>query len=211
MSGGWPAAFDAMAPGYDEHTRGGGWQPNQVAAALLEPLALRPGRVLDLGAGTGQTTEELARSFPDADFTLVDPSRGMLDVARAKLPGATVVQADAAHFLASTSDTWDLVAAIGVLELVPDLFEVLRLAADRLAPGGHLVVTHEPLMGTSVQARSTSSLSDGRLVQRHTSEDVERRTASYGLRRVAAQELVAFDRSDGDGTATYELVVWALA
>ncbi len=210
MNAGWPEAFDAMAPGYDDQTRDGGWQPNERVAAVLAPLGLRAVRVLDLGAGTGQTTETLSGLFPEAAFTLVDPSTGMAGVARTKLPEATVVVSDAAEFLRSTASTWDLVAAIGCLELVPDLFEVLRLAASRLAPGGHLVVTHEPLLeGASVQAQPRSHLSDGRVVQRHSSDEVERRAASYGLVRVVAEELVAFGRSGDDGDAIYELAVWS--
>lgn len=211
MSQGWIEAFDSLAPDYDEHTRRDGWQPNEVAAALLAPLALRPARVLDLGAGTGQTSEELARLFPEAAFTLIDPSAGMVEPARARLPGATVVRGDAAGFLRETPRTWDLVAAIGCLELVPDLFEVLRLAASRLGPGGHLVVTHEPLEGTSVQSMPRSELSGGRVVQRHTREEVERRAASYGLVRVAHRDLVAFRRADSGDGVVYELVVWSVA
>lgn len=211
MNDGWIEAFDGLAPDYDEHTRRDGWQPNEVAAGLLAPLALRPVRVLDLGAGTGQTSAQLGRLFPDADFTLVDPSAGMVGLARARLPDATVVQADAAAFLRETAQTWDLVAAIGCLELVPDLFEVLRLAASRLVSGGHLVVTHEPLEGTSVQSRPRSVLSGGRVVQRHAREEVERRAASYGLVRVAHRDLVAFRRADSGDGVVYELVVWSVA
>lgn len=211
MTGGWPEAFDALASGYDEHTGSQGWGVNRTVAELLEPLGVRPRRVLDLGAGTGQTTEHLARLFPGAAFTLVDPSRGMLDIARAKLPDATVVHSDAADFLRSTPGSWDLVAAIGCLELVPDLFEVLRLAASRLVPGGHLVVSHEPLEGTSVQGRPRSSLSGGRLVQRHAREEVERRAASYGLVRVADRDTVAFERGDSGEDVVYELVLWSVS
>lgn len=210
MTGGWPAAFDAIASGYDEHSRSQGWRANQTAAELLEPLGLHPDRVLDLGAGTGQTTEALARLFPGAAFTLVDPSRGMVDVARAKLPDATVVLSDAADFLRSARESWDVVAAIGCLELVPDLFEVLRLAASRVVPGGHLVVSHEPLEGTSVQGRPSSSLSDGRVVQRHSREEVERRAASYGLVRIADRDLAAFERGDTGEDVVYEFVLWSV-
>jgi trans-aconitate methyltransferase len=209
VTDGWVEAFDAVAAGYDEHSAGD-WRANDVAAELLVPLGLRPSRVLDLGAGTGQTTEELARLFPGAAFTLVDPSQGMLDVARRKLPTGTFVRSDAADYLRSTPDeSWDLVAAIGCLELVPDMFEVLRLSASRLVPGGHLVASHEPVHGTSVQGQARSELSGGRVVQRHTIEEVERRAAAYGLVRVADRVVEAFERGDTGERAVYELVVWS--
>lgn len=208
MTDGWAADFDAVAPDYDRRTAQDAWRPNERAAEMLVPLGLAPARVLDLGAGTGQTAEALLRLFPDADLTLVDPSPGMLRVARAKLPGATFVEDDASAFLTASTEQWDLVSAIGFLELVPDLFEVLRLAASRLAPGGHLVASHEPRMGSGVQARPVSRLDRGRTLRRHPVEEVERRAASYGLRRVAGRLETAFERGDGDGPAVYELVVW---
>ncbi|TGN65907.1 class I SAM-dependent methyltransferase [Nocardioides eburneiflavus] len=209
MRDGWVADFDALAPTYDQRTAQDDWRLNDRAAEMLAPLGLAPARILDLGAGTGQTAEALLRLFPDAEVTLVDPAPGMLRAARAKLPGATFVEEDAAAFLAASAGRWDLVSAIGCLELVPDLFEVLRLAAARLAPGGHLVASHEPLLGTGVQARPVSILDRGRAVSRHAVEEVERRAASYGLRRVASRVETAFQRGDGDGAAVYELVVWS--
>jgi predicted TPR repeat methyltransferase len=209
MTDGWPKAFDDLAVGYDEHSRGG-WSANEVAAELLAPLGLRPTRVLDLGAGTGQTTEVLAPLLPGAAFTLVDPSQGMLDIARTKLPDAMIVRSDAAEFLRSTQDSWDLVATIGCLELVPDMFEVLRLSASRLVPGGHLVASHEPVHGTSVQGQARSELSGGRVVQRYTVEEVERHAASYGLVRVADRVVEAFQRDDSGEGVFYELVVWSV-
>ena len=209
MSDGWAQVYDALAPSYDEMTSGNGWSANRRTRDLLSPLGLAPTRVLDLGAGTGQTAVVLHELYPAAALTLVDPSPAMLEQARAKVPGSEVVAADAASFLRADERDWHLVAAIGFLELAPDLFEVLQLAAARLAPGGHLVVSHEPLLDDgSVQARPVSMVSGGHCVRRHPREEVERRAASYGLRRVASDDGVAFERSEGGGPAVNEIVVW---
>ena len=144
MSSDWAPVYDALAASYDDDTGGDGWLANERAAELLAPLGLDPGTVLDLGAGTGQTALTLTGLYPRAQLTLVDPSPAMIALAPGKVPGAAVVVDDAAAFLRGTDGSWDLVAAIGFLELVPDLFEVLRLAASRLRPGGHLVISHEP-------------------------------------------------------------------
>ena len=208
MTDGWAQVYDALAPTYDEMTTGNGWSANQRARDLLAPLGLAPARVLDLGAGTGQTAVVLRELFPAAALTLVDPSPGMLALARGKVPDAEVVAADAESFLRARDGEWDLVTAIGFLELLPDLFEVLRLVAARLAPGAHLVVSHEPLLDDgSVQATPVSVVGGHHQVRRHPSEEVERRAASYGLQRVASDVGVAFERSD-DGPAVYEIVVW---
>ncbi len=208
MTDGWAQVYDALAPAYDEMTTGNGWSANQRARDLLAPLGLTPARVLDLGAGTGQTAVVLRELFPAAALTLVDPSPRMLALARGKVPDAEVVAADAESFLRACDGEWDLVTAIGFLELLPDLFEVLRLSVARLAPGAHLVVSHEPLLDDgSVQATPVSVVGGHHQVRRHPSDEVERRAASYGLERVASDVGVAFERSD-DGPAVYEIVVW---
>ena len=209
MTTDWARFYDGLADDYDALTAGAAWTPNDGAAALLAPLGLAPERVLDLGAGTGQTARMLRDLHPDADLTLVEPSEAMLALAEGKVPGARLVVDDAAGFLARTDEAWDLVAALGFLELVPDVFEVLRRAAARLTAGGHLVVSHEPLLdGPTVQARPRSLVGGSLAVHRRRSEDVERHAASYGLERVASEEVVAFERTDGEGPAVYELVVW---
>jgi predicted TPR repeat methyltransferase len=208
VTDGWAQVYDDLAPTYDEMTAGNGWSANQRARDLLAPLGLTPARVLDLGAGTGQTAAVLHELFPAAALTLVDPSPGMLELARGRVPDAEVVAADAESFLRARDAPWDLVMAIGFLELLPDLFEVLRLVAGRLAPGAHLVVSHEPLLDDgSVQASPVSVVSGDHRVRRHPVDEVERRAASYGLERVASDVGVAFERSD-DGPAVYEIVVW---
>jgi predicted TPR repeat methyltransferase len=209
MTSEWAGFYDRLAPEYDAMTADSAWSVNRAAADLLAPLGLEPARVLDLAAGTGQTALMLRDHYPEAALTLVDPSAGMIEQARAKVPGASLVVDDAAGFLARTDETWDLVAGLGFLELVPDVFEVLRLAATRLAPGGHLVASHEPLLDDgSVQARPVSRVGGGLEVHRRTSDEVERHAASYGLVRVVSRLHASFLRTDGDGRATYELVVW---
>jgi predicted TPR repeat methyltransferase len=205
----WARFYDDLAANYDEVTSGADWSVNDRAADLLGPLALSPDRVLDLGAGTGQTATMLRGLYGDVVLTLVEPSEAMVAVARDKVDGARFVVDDAIGFLAGTTEQWHLVAALGFLELVPDISAVLRLAAARLVPGGHLVVSHEPLLeDASVQSRPTSRVQGGLEVHRRTSADVEGHAASYGLTRVASEQSVAFDRTDGGGPAVYEIVVW---
>jgi ubiquinone/menaquinone biosynthesis C-methylase UbiE len=209
MMSDWAGYYDRLAQEYDAMTAHSGWSVNRAAADLLAPLDLAPAHVLDLAAGTGQTALMLHDHYPEAALTLVDPSAGMMEQARGKLPGARLVVADATSFLGRTDGTWDLVAALGFLELVPDVSELLRLAVARLAPGGHLVASHEPLLDDgTVQSRPVSRISGGLEIHRRTSEEIQRHAATYGLVRVASHLDTAFLRTDGDGRAIYELVVW---
>jgi predicted TPR repeat methyltransferase len=206
---GWTGFYDWLAPDYDEWAGRVGWCVNEAAAALLEPLALEPRRVLDLGAGTGLTARMLGALYPTAHLTLVDVSSVMIEQARRAHPWAEHVVADAADFLRGTPGEWDLIVVVGVLELVPDLFEVLELAASHLAPGGRLLASHEPILpGPTVQATGVSVVRGGYCVRRFERDEVARRAATYGLRQLAATDVVAFHR-EGDGSdAVDELIVW---
>ena len=92
------ASADPRAPEYDEWWLGTGlyaerdrpgWDAD--VAQLVETLhALPPARVLDVACGTGFLTRHLR-----GDVTAVDQSPGMVEIAAARMPQATVVQADA--------------------------------------------------------------------------------------------------------------------
>src|ERR1700722_8878594 len=47
-------------------------------------------RVLDLGAGTGSTSQAVLAEYPNARLVLVDENPGMVDVAQSVLPAANV-------------------------------------------------------------------------------------------------------------------------
>ncbi len=92
------AYYDARAAEYDEwyYRQGqfaGEERPDwreEVAALTRALAALPPARTLDVACGTGFLTQHLR-----GDLTCLDQSERMLDVARARLPSATFVRADA--------------------------------------------------------------------------------------------------------------------
>lgn len=83
------------------------WNPEQYAR--FSDHRLRPAldliqripstaydRIVDLGCGNGNVTQELRRHWPDADMTGADSSANMLDEARRREPSVTWQQADIA-------------------------------------------------------------------------------------------------------------------
>lgn len=211
---GWAAQYDALAGDYDAVTAASGWAPNRELAGVLETLPLTPRTVLDLGAGTGQTSSALEQLYPEARLTMVEPSTRMAALAARRLPRATLVVRDAETFLASDHATYDLVVAVGLLELVADLGALLRAATRRLAPGGHLAVTHEPLLPASPvqgEAVSVHSASGGVTVRRHPRAEVHALAAACGLTPVVARDVVAYRRGDTLEDVVYELLVWRQA
>ncbi len=115
----------------DERTR--------PAAELLArvPLA-RAACVVDLGCGPGNSTELLARRFPDAAVLGLDSSAAMLASARERLPAVRFEQADIADWAPGQAP--DLLYANAALQWVPDHAQLMPRLFNLLAPGGVLAI-----------------------------------------------------------------------
>ncbi|MDT8332241.1 metalloregulator ArsR/SmtB family transcription factor [Roseomonas gilardii] len=114
-----------------------------IEAALLEALPARPGRLLDIGTGTGRLLELAAGRAENA--LGVDASRAMLALARARLAErglaqrCAVRQADM-YRLPIADGSFDTVTLQMVLHYAEDPAAVLAEAARVLAPGGRLLI-----------------------------------------------------------------------
>jgi len=105
-----------------------------------------PGRVLDIGTGTGVLAIECARRWPGTRIDAVDGSTGMLDVARGAAEtslapdalGRVAFAAAVAERLPFDDATFDLAVSSFVLQLVPDRLRALREAHRVVRPGGRL-------------------------------------------------------------------------
>jgi ubiquinone/menaquinone biosynthesis C-methylase UbiE len=150
-----PLAFDEAAPSYDTMVaRNPGYHAHLATAAeaLLELAPARhPLRLLDLGCGSGASTQALVRaaerSGRDAVVTGVDASSGMLDEARAKSwPDGVRFAHGLAQDLQARREEFGLQSGVdGVLAAylfrnVSERDDVLRDVRNLLEPGGVLVV-----------------------------------------------------------------------
>ncbi|MBG0565283.1 demethylmenaquinone methyltransferase [Actinoplanes sp. NEAU-A11] len=131
--------FDGVAERYDltntliSFGQDRGWRRATRAA-----LGLRPGeRVLDVGAGTGVSTQELGRS--GAFAVGADLSVGMLRAGRRVRPDAPLLAGDALH-LPFADATFDAVTISFALRNVVDTTAALRELGRVVRPGGRLVV-----------------------------------------------------------------------
>ena len=128
------AGYDELAAGFGEwgeRIEGDPWE------GFLEELAGRlpdGASVLDLGCGNGAKTARLARRF---EVVGVDISEEQLRLARARVPGATFVQADFAE-LDVPAESLDAVTAFYSIVHVPrDQHPDLFARIERwLRPGG---------------------------------------------------------------------------
>lgn len=133
--------FDSGAKYYDFIDNLGSFRTGpRYRHEVLERCGLRPGhRLLDVACGTGLVAVQAMKILGGAkDITCVDPSEGMLAVARTKLP---------AHFLQGRAeeipvpdDSFDFLTMGYALRHVTSLEAAFREYHRVLAPGGKVVI-----------------------------------------------------------------------
>ncbi len=107
---------------------------------VQERHGLKPGmRVLDVACGTGLVAVEAARILGGAEaITCLDPSEGMLEVARSKLPATFVL--GRAEAMPLPDGTFDFLTMGYALRHVTSLEETFREYHRVLKPGGRVLI-----------------------------------------------------------------------
>lgn len=100
---------------------------------LLKPLAGE--KIVDLGCGTGDLTNEISKS--GADPVGLDASRGMLQAAADKYPHLSFQQADARHFKVGTYQ--DAVFSNAALHWIKSPQPVITSVYQNLRTGGRFI------------------------------------------------------------------------
>ena len=131
------AVYEAMA----EHDERHWWYRarREVVAALIERAVKPPknARLLEIGCGTGHNLTMLGK-FGEVDALEVDAiARGMAE----ELLGRPVLSAPLPQLAGLPDDRYDVVAALDVIEHIPDDKAALEGIARVLKPGGKLVMT----------------------------------------------------------------------
>lgn len=96
---------------------------------------LRRGRILDLGTGPGFLPLELVRRSPELEVVGVDPSPGMVALAR-RLCGGVRFVVGGAYALPFPPSSFDMVVSVGVLHHLLDPRRALREIRRVLRPAG---------------------------------------------------------------------------
>jgi len=123
-------------------------QPSIDLAGRIEKESVQ--RVLDVGCGPGNSSEVLARRFPQARVLGIDSSPEMIESARQAHPGIDFRLCDAGKELESLEGGYDVVFSNACIQWVPDHKALLKNMMGLLAPGGVLAVQipmnqHEPI------------------------------------------------------------------
>jgi ubiquinone/menaquinone biosynthesis C-methylase UbiE len=140
--------FDRMAAQYDDGCVKVGWRGHEVVFEALRQylsLAVRPLRVLDLGAGTGLIGGLFKSVNPKTHVTGVDISAKMLDVAQQLGRVDRAIVGDVTHLPECLNDHYDVVTSSGVLDFIPDTENFAAEVARVLRPTGVFAITYEPV------------------------------------------------------------------
>ncbi|MFD1332988.1 trans-aconitate 2-methyltransferase [Methylopila musalis] len=139
----------------DERTR--------PAAELLARVPLASATLaVDLGCGPGNSTEGLARRFPEAEIVGLDSSPDMLAAARARLPAARFEEGDIAAWAATGGERPDVIFANAALQWLPEHETLFPRLLGRLAPGGVLAVQMPDNLREPSHAAMRETALDGR-------------------------------------------------
>lgn len=128
------AHYDARAATYDAS----GMHRDLADLVAEQAGDLRDGLVVDVATGTGLVLRAIAARHPEARLVGVDLSPGMLAVARAAMPQAQLVQADATA-LPVPHESASLVTCVTALHLLAEPAMAFDEWARALRPGGRLV------------------------------------------------------------------------
>ncbi len=135
------ADYDAIAHLYDEPLRDHAVDPYlQAFCAARATGASGPLVIADLGCGTGKWLAANRRVGIPSHVIGLDLSRGMLQVARRRLPGVPLVQGDWPH-LPLADRSVDFLRSTFSYHFVADKRAMLREAHRALRPHGRLVIT----------------------------------------------------------------------
>ena len=145
--------------------------PDSPALAIAAVLEAKPRRVLEVGCGPGEASEQIAAS--GADVEAIDISERMVELTRARGVSARVGDVQELPF---EDSTFDAALAAWMLYHVPDVERAIAELARVLRPGGRLVavtngIDHlrelRALLGGDFPTRTFSDETAPELLGRH--------------------------------------------
>jgi ubiquinone/menaquinone biosynthesis C-methylase UbiE len=160
---------------------------HQATLEAVNQALPSPGRLLDVGCGTGQLLRRAAASFPDAHLVGVDPAGEMVQRARTSAVGvgASFVQG-AAEALPFDDANFDLVVSSMSFHHWADQQEGLREVSRVLVPGGLLALADALALGWMLRVGLRIA---GKRRRFHTPDELDAIFAKQGLSTIDRRAL----------------------
>lgn len=112
---------------------------NRILTEVMRKHFKNPGKVLEIGCGTGFVLSGLRATFPQARLSGSDIFTEGLTFTAQRVPDAFLFQMDARHI--PFRDEFDLIGAFDVLEHIEEDEAVLAQIYQACKPGGGIVLT----------------------------------------------------------------------
>jgi malonyl-CoA O-methyltransferase len=181
--------FDRAAAGYHAAA---GIQARVADQLMAELPAIEPGRILEIGCGTGLLTERLAARYPDRPLEAMDLSPAMVREAARRLAGEPHVIFFAADIRRLRRKArYDLAVSSSALHWATPLETAFRRIAVALAPGGWFVAAlmTEGTLGELRRLRAELFPRNLPAEELPARADVCRAVRASGLREISVRDL----------------------
>lgn len=169
------------------------------------------GRIVDLALGTGASLADLAAFLPAAEYTGIDISPRMLELARQKYPAFRTILDDASnianHFPAGTID----LALMHFLTTYIDTDKVVASVATCLKPGAWLSIASTTYESFRVITAAASTVLGPELIQSLSPAPVDGDSIARAMEK-AGLEVVLNERFEKDISfaSLPDLVQWGM-
>jgi len=154
-----------------------------VAAALAR-RGDKPLRILDFGAGVGNSLGPMRAAFPDSDIVLLDPSSQSLDIARSRFPGLAHFQPFDGQSIPYGDGHFDLVFTACVFHHIPEILHTGLLSEINrvMKPGASFFLfEHNPWNPLTLHAVNNCSFDENAVLI--NAPQMNSRMAAAGLAR----------------------------
>lgn len=99
-----------------------------------------PKKIIDIGCGPGNSTQVLAKRFPNAYILGVDNSQNMIETAKSNFPNLDFKICDVGKDLSMLEDDFDVVFSNACIQWIPNHNQLLKNMMKLLKIGGVLAV-----------------------------------------------------------------------
>jgi len=209
---------DQLSTKYDIATQGEfKWTAPSVFIKNIKPFMKKNIDVLDIGVGTGQTSEIFF--CKGIKVTGIDISQKMLDVAWSKYKFKKLIKYDAELGLSNifSEDKFDIITAVGVLEFVKNIKKTLKEMKQLLKKDGIIAFTYEVYKPNSkLGTKKTSPIGAGSLdshellkfmVYRRTPAEIRKILDDLSLRILRKEAFIAYLKSKLKIPVLYEFLL----